>query len=105
MADSAVEKKILESLITISNNFFRHGGFFTKVEPISGETMRFIVDWMKNQLNCDLRSMYLMPNCVHYWSLNIYPIKQNFLRFLCWANNFSDKSMEVDILGELFIVN
>lgn len=98
--DAAVEQRIVDSMVVLCNNFFQHGGVFAKVPPLTEHTMRFIVDWLKAQLSCDLRTMFLMPNCVHYWSLNIMPIKQNFLRFLCWVNNFTDKSMEVGILGE-----
>jgi hypothetical protein len=103
-ADAVIEQRILDSMITLCNNFFAYGGVFTKVAPLTETTMRFIVDWLKTHLNCDLRTMFLSPNCVHYWSLNIMSIKQNLLRFLCWANNFTDKSMEVDIFGKSLIV-
>lgn len=98
--DAVVERRILDSMVTLCNNFFQHGGVFAKVAPLTETTMLFIIDWLQKQLGCDLRTMYLMPNCVHYWSLNVMPIKQNLLRFLCWANNFTEKSMEVNILGE-----
>jgi hypothetical protein len=57
--------------------------------------------WMDKNLNCDLTSIYLVPNCIHYWSVNIQLVKQNFLRFLCWINNFTEKSVGSSIIINL----
>jgi len=98
MQELSIQKHLIHSMVNISNDFFQNGGVFTSVPLITPETMKFIINWLKNHLNCDLETMYLLPNCVHYWTLNVQSIKQNFLRFLCWVNNFSDKSAESIII-------
>ncbi len=101
MHEPNIERRLVDSMVTISNDFFQNGGVFTTVPLITPTTMKFIIDWLKHHLNCDLKTMYLLPNCVHYWTLNVQAIKQNFLRFLCWANNFSEKSAESIVLVNL----
>ena len=99
--DRLIEKQILTAMIQTANSFLQCGGVFADVPLINENTMQFISRWMLRNLSCDLNSIYLLPNCIHYWSLNIQQVKQNFLRFLCWINNFSEKSVEANIVLDL----
>lgn len=61
-----------------------------------------MINFLYRNFKINLSSIYLLPNCIHHWTLYLLPLKLNFLTLLIWLNSFHARTFGTDIIINMF---
>jgi len=100
--DNQLIKDIVEqSIVQICNEFFHKNGFCKKLRPLDSQRMRELTNWLSQNIKLNLNQVHLVPNYIHYWTLNFECLKFDLLKFLIWTNSLTETSYEANELNVL----